>query len=68
MVKAQGQIQEIVQKYLGSTNTKGALDNGLQSDSEKTPQRHLGSPPDKPPGISQVSQCRKKLKLSCKSV
>ncbi|XP_038190262.1 spermatogenesis-associated protein 31D4-like [Arvicola amphibius] len=63
MVEAQGQSSEIVQRYPRG-NSKGALDNGLQSDSETNLQRHPGSLSGKPSGTSQVSQCREKLKTA----
>ncbi|XP_021503450.1 spermatogenesis-associated protein 31D3-like [Meriones unguiculatus] len=61
--KAEGHSPEIVQKCPWS-NTKGALDNGLQSDCKTSPPCHSGSPPSRPSGTSQVSQCRKKIEAA----
>uniref|UniRef100_A0A8C2LWZ4 Spermatogenesis associated 31 subfamily D, member 1D n=1 Tax=Cricetulus griseus TaxID=10029 RepID=A0A8C2LWZ4_CRIGR len=63
MEKTQGQNSEAVQRNLWD-NSKGALDNGLQSDCQKNPQCHSSSLSGKPSGTSQVSQYRKKLETA----
>ncbi|NP_001077359.2 uncharacterized protein LOC238683 [Mus musculus] len=57
---------EMVQKQQTWSNTKGTLDNGLQSDCETNLQCHSDSLSCKPLGTSEVSQCQKKLETSLK--
>ncbi|XP_040612052.1 spermatogenesis-associated protein 31D4-like isoform X2 [Mesocricetus auratus] len=63
MAEAGGQSSETVQRHLQS-NSKGALDNSLQSDCEENPRFHSRILPTKPSGTSQVSQCRKKIETA----
>ncbi|XP_021071767.1 spermatogenesis-associated protein 31D4-like [Mus pahari] len=60
------QSLETVQKQQTWTNTKGTLDNGLQSDCETNLQCHSDSLLCKPSGTSKVNQCQKKLETSLK--
>ncbi|XP_040612100.1 spermatogenesis-associated protein 31D1-like isoform X2 [Mesocricetus auratus] len=64
LLKAREHSTEAVKKYQLWSNTKGTLDNGLQSNCETVLKHHTGSLPGKPLGTLQVSQCWKKLETA----
>lgn len=66
LLKTKGYSLETVQKQQTRSNTKGTLDNGLQSDCETNLQCHSDRLSCKPSGTSELSQCQKELETSLK--
>uniref|UniRef100_A0A8C2L703 Spermatogenesis associated 31 subfamily D, member 1C n=1 Tax=Cricetulus griseus TaxID=10029 RepID=A0A8C2L703_CRIGR len=64
LFKARAHSTETIKKHQLWSNTKGTLDNGLQSNCEAILHHHPGSLSGKPSGTSQVSQRQENLETA----